>query len=129
MAKKVLIVDDDSDFVEATKGVLESKGFSVSSEGNGKDGLEAMKKSIPDLLLLDVMMTTKDEGFELSRKIAADEKLKKIPVIMITGIRKDMNLPFGFEADKDWLPVAVVLEKPVRPDQLLKEVNKALGIK
>lgn len=126
MAKKILIVDDDADFTEATKNVLESKGFEVFSASNSAEGFKKMKENIPDLLLLDVMMTTKDEGFEFSRKISKDNMLSKVPVIMITGIRKEMNLPFGFEADKDWLPVKIVLEKPIKPELLLSEVNKIL---
>jgi two-component system alkaline phosphatase synthesis response regulator PhoP len=127
MAEKyIMIIDDDSDFVEATKNLLESKGFTVNTASNSEEGLKIISKNTPDLLLLDVMMTKRDEGFEFSRKLSKDEKLSKVPIIMITGIRKEMNLPFGFEADKEWLPVKAVLEKPVKPEQLLGEIGKII---
>ena len=68
------------------------------------------------------MMTTKDEGFDVARELNKDAKLKSVPIILITGIRKEMSLPFGFEPDETWLPVKGVLEKPVKPDVLLKTV-------
>lgn len=127
MAKKtIMIIDDDPDFVDATKNLLESKGFVVNSAPSSEEGLKIITKTIPDLLLLDVMMTKRDEGFEFSRTLSKDQKLGKIPIIMITGIRKDMNLPFGFEADKEWLPVKAVLEKPVKPEELLTEIGKII---
>ena len=122
MSKKILMVDDDPDFIEATSTLLEAKGYEVISAGNGKDGFEMAKKNAPDLILLDVMMTTKTEGFDIARNLHNDETTKNIPVITITGIRKDLNLPFGFEPDANWLPVKAVLEKPVKPETLLKAV-------
>jgi len=126
MAKKILIVDDDADFVEATKNVLKSSGYDVEWAQNGKEAFEKLKAAKPDLILLDVMMTTKDEGFDVSRKLAGDEALKNIPIIMITGIRKEMQLPFGFETDSNWLPVKTVLEKPVKPLKLIDEIKNLL---
>ena len=127
MAKKILIIDDNPEFVEATTNLLDAKGYDVTNAENGKVGLEKAKANKPDLILLDVMMTTKTEGFEVAREMYNEESLKGTPVIMITGVRKEMNLPFGFEPDEDWLPVKEVLEKPVRPDVLLTAVTKALG--
>lgn len=123
MAKKILIVDDDADFVEAMGTLLEAKGYKIISAGNGKDGFEKAKEDSPNLILLDVMMATKTEGFDMAVNLKGSAKTKDIPVIMITGIRKDMNLPFGFEPNQDWLPVKAVLEKPVKPEVLLKAVQ------
>jgi len=124
MAKNVLIVDDDADFVEAMATLLEAKGYQIATAGNGKDGFEKAKKDLPDLILLDVMMATKTEGFDLALNLKNNAKTKDVPVVMITGIRKDMNLPFGFEPNDDWLPVKAVLEKPVKPEVLLKTVEE-----
>lgn len=124
MAGKVLIIDDDADFVEAMSSLLEAKNYSVTSASDGKEGFTKAKKESPDLILLDVMMTTKTEGFDIAREFKNDAQTKSLPVVMITGIRKDMNLPFGFEPDDDWLPVKTVLEKPVKPDTLLKIVEE-----
>ena len=70
------------------------------------------------------MMTTKSEGFDVAKLLKNETVTKDIPVILITGIKRDMNLPFGFELDDDWLPVKAVLEKPVKPDVLLKTVEE-----
>ena len=128
MAKKVLVVDDDSDFREATATLLEAKGYKVITAENGQKGFEEAKSKLPDIILLDVMMTHKSEGFDIARSLQRDTKTANIPIIMVTGVRKEMNLPFGFEPDKDWLPVKKVLEKPVRPDQLLKTIQEVIGI-
>ena len=70
------------------------------------------------------MMTTQSEGFDVARELEGDADLKGTPVVMITGIRKEMNLPFGLVPDSDWLPVKAVLEKPVKPEVLLKTIEE-----
>ncbi|MEJ5258818.1 MAG: response regulator [Anaerohalosphaeraceae bacterium] len=122
MAKKVLIIDDDADFVESIENLLEARGYEVVSASNGKEGVEAAKKEKPNLIILDVMMTTKDEGFNVARQLNELEGVKGTPVVMVTGVRREMNLPFGFEPDQTWLPVKQVLEKPIKPETLLKAV-------
>ncbi|MBN1806853.1 MAG: response regulator [Sedimentisphaerales bacterium] len=124
MANKVLMIDDDTEFIDATTNLLEAKGYDVVSASNGKDGFEKAKAEKPDIILLDVMMTTKSEGFDVAREMHKDDALKNTPVIIITGVRKEMNLPFGFEPDEVWLPVKAVLEKPVKPDDLLSTIEK-----
>ena len=124
MAKKVLMIDDDPEFVEAITNVLDAKGYEVVSASNGKDGVEKAKAENPNIILLDVMMTTESEGFDVAREMQKDESAKNIPVIILTGIRKAMSLPFGFEPDETWLPVKEVLEKPVKPEVLLKAIEE-----
>ena len=123
MAKKVLMIDDDPEFVEAITNILDAKGYDVVSANDGKDGVAKAKQEKPDIILLDVMMTTKSEGFDVARELSKDVNLKGTPVIMLTGVRKEMNLPFGFEPDADWLPVKAFLEKPVKPETLLKTIE------
>ena len=123
MAKKVLMIDDDPEFVDAITNILDAKGYDVVTAGNGKDGVEKARQEKPDIILLDVMMTTKSEGFDVARELSKDANLKETPVIMLTGVRKEMNLPFGFEPDADWLPVKAFLEKPVKPETLLKTIE------
>ncbi len=123
---KILIIDDDASFTEAQSMLLEARGYQVISAENGTIGFDKAKKEKPDLILLDVMMTTKTEGFNLARSLRDSTETKTIPIIMVTGIRRDMNLPFGFEKDESFLPVNHVLEKPVKPDVLLNAVEEAL---
>lgn len=127
MANTVLMIDDNPEFVEATTNLLEAKGYEVVSAANGKEGIEKAKAVSPDIILLDVMMTTESEGFDVARGMHKEETLKNTPVIIITGIRKEMNLPFGFEPNDEWLPVKAVLEKPVKPDVLLSTIEENIG--
>jgi two-component system alkaline phosphatase synthesis response regulator PhoP len=122
MSKKVLMIDDDPEFVDAISNLLDAKGYEVHTASNGKDGVAKAKAENPDIILLDVMMTTKNEGFNVARELHEDQKLATIPIIIMTGIRREMNLPFGFEPDETWLPVKKVLEKPVKPEVLLSAI-------
>lgn len=126
MVKNILVIDDDNDYVESVLNLLEAKGYSVDSASNGADGVAKAKENKPDLILLDVMMTTRDEGFNVARELNDIEDLKGTPVIMCTGVRREMTLPFSFEPDETWLPVKQILEKPVKPEALLAAVSDAL---
>lgn len=123
---KILVVDDDADFIDATSALLRAKKYTVVTAPSGEEGYIKAKNEKPDVLLLDVMMTHDSEGFEIARRLKEDPATKTIPIIMITGIRKAKELPFGFEPDEDWLPVKAVLEKPVKPDELLSKIGEVL---
>ena len=124
MSNKVLMIDDDPEFVEAISNLLDAKGYDVHTASNGKDGVAKAKAENPDIILLDVMMTTKNEGFNVARELHEDQRLQNTPIIVMTGIRREMNLPFGFEPDETWLPVKRVLEKPVKPEVLLTAISE-----
>jgi CheY-like chemotaxis protein len=125
--RKILLIDDDVDFVAANTLLLEAKGFTVVSAHDGDSGVEKAKQEVPDLILLDVMMTHDTEGFDVSRRLKDVPELKDTVVIMLTGIRRALNLPFAFEPDSGWLPVKAILEKPIPPEELLKEIAAALA--
>lgn len=122
MSKKVLMIDDDPEFVDAISNLLDAKGYEVHTASNGKDGVAKAKAEDPDIILLDVMMTTNNEGFNVACELHEDQKLAATPIIMMTGIRREMNLPFGFEPNDTWLPVKKLLEKPVKPEVLLSAI-------
>ena len=126
MAEKVLVIDDDPEYVDATKTVLEAKGYEVVTAFDGTSGYKKAKECGPDIILLDVMMAYGDEGFDVSRKMHKDETLKNIPVIIITGLREEMDLKYHFDPDEVWLPVKKVLEKPVKPEDLLSAIGECL---
>lgn len=84
--KKIVIVDDDIDIITAVESILNAKGYNVLSANDKKEGLELIRNEKPDLAILDVMMTTQFEGFELAAEIVKDEALKDIPVIIQTSI-------------------------------------------
>lgn len=124
--KTILIVDDDVAFAESNKDLLEAHGYRVLMVHDGESGLEKAKEVQPDLMILDVMMAHDSEGFEVSRKIPESPELRNMAVLMVTGIRREMNLPYRFEPDETWLPVDKILEKPVDPAKLVEEVELAL---
>lgn len=128
MAKKtILVVDDDPDFVEATRVVLEGAGYAVKSASNGKEALASLAKGGVDCLLLDVMMTRDTEGFHTAEEIRANPATAKVPIVMLTGISQKTGFAFSPETDAEYLPVDALLEKPVDPDVLLQAIAKALN--
>jgi len=129
--KKILVVDDDVQFVDTMKTLLESVGYEVSHAYQAQKGIELAKSVLPNLILLDVMFAgpAGPDGFEISRKLHQDPYLKGIPIIIISGVRKVMDLPFKFGPDETWMPVKAFIEKPVKPDELLAEIEKVLGPK
>jgi len=124
---RILVVDDDAELVDSVRAILEAEGHTVLTAANGEEGCRQAFAAKPDLMLLDVMMATDTEGFDVSRKLKSNEATRNLPVIIVTGIRKAKRLPFGFEPDEDWLPVKQVLEKPVKPEDLLRSVANALA--
>jgi CheY-like chemotaxis protein len=120
----ILLVDDDQDLIDMNKAALEKKGHKVSAAYSAEEALKAVKDNSPEIAVLDVMMEDKTAGFELARRL--HEKLPNLPMIMLTGIRKEMKLNYSFEPDETWLPVAKFIEKPVNPRVLADEVEKLL---
>ncbi len=122
---KILLVDDDVDFVESTKIILESKPYEVIVAYEGDEGLRKARQENPDLIILDVIMPVKD-GFTAAEQLKKDPQLTKIPVIMLTG--------FSSKGQKTSIPVSRgftleaedYIEKPVTPEELLAKVEKYL---
>ncbi|MEW6355910.1 MAG: response regulator [Planctomycetota bacterium] len=125
--KKILLVDDDVDFVEANRAALRERGYEVSVAYSGGECAEKIRLERPDLIILDVMMETQTEGFNLSRDLRNREQTKTIPILLLTSVND--TVPFRFGPDKTWLPVDAFLEKPVRLPQLLEEVERLLGVR
>jgi DNA-binding response OmpR family regulator len=123
----VLIIDDDPDITEAMKVVLENKDYSVSNAGNVDQAMEYLKESKPDIIILDVMMNTPQDGFILSRQLKQDTNYKDIPILMLTSVKDVIGIDFESVAGDDtWLPVDEYLPKPVKPEVLLEKVAELL---
>ncbi len=124
---RLLIIDDDPDFVEGIQSILVKADYQVDVAYNPDDGFKALKTNPPDLLLLDIMMGRGAEGIMLARKIRKDDKLREIPVLIITGIREQMAFLFpGEPVHPRFVPVDELVEKPVDPDFLLERVEALL---
>jgi CheY-like chemotaxis protein len=121
---KVLVVDDDPDFVKVTTKVLEKAGHQVTSAANGSKALQNMRKDPPDLVLLDIMMSYILDGLDVSREMAEDPQLKDIPVIMVTSLTGVKGS--GMFPTDEYVPADQWLAKPVDPDTLLARVAEAV---
>jgi DNA-binding response OmpR family regulator len=124
---QLLIIDDDPDFVDGLKGILESAGYAVDAAYNPKDGFEALRSKPYDLLLLDILMGRGAEGIMLARKMRKEPRLSEIPVLIITGLREQIAFLFpGQPVHPHLLPVDELMEKPVDPQLLLERVAALL---
>ncbi len=127
--KQLLIIDDDPDFVEGIKSILESAGYEVDAAYNPRSGLEALKTKPYDLLLLDIMMGRGAEGIMVARKLRKDPILSQIPVLIITGLREQIAFLFpGQPLHPHLLPVDELVEKPVEPQLLLDKVSALIEL-
>ncbi len=124
--KKVLLVDDDRDFVEATRTILEEK-YDVAVAYNGNEGISKAREEAPDLIILDVIMPVED-GFTAAEEISKDEQLRSIPLMLLTSfgdrMMEETNIPRSRGMD---LSSDDYVEKPVEPDVLLERVEKLIG--
>jgi CheY-like chemotaxis protein len=123
--KKVLLIDDDQDFLMATKLILEKGGYEVFLAEDGKSGVEMAKSVSPDLAIIDMMMETWSEGFNVVSKLRTSDTGKQIPLIMLSAV--DLQGPYQSFEPPDELPtVDLVLHKPIKSADLLKFVGQLL---
>lgn len=125
---KILIVDDDRDMTSSLKAVLEGRRFRVVTACDRQEGMEALRSESPDLVILDVMMDTWQDGFEMAREIKNDAKFGDVLILMLTGVKDKSGIDFKTSAgDPAWLPVDAFLDKPVGGDVLVAEVERLLA--
>ncbi len=122
---KILLVDDDKDFVEATRLVLESKPYEVVVAYDGDEGLAKARKEKPDLIILDIIMPVKD-GFSAAEQLKKDPELKKIPVIMLTSFSEKVGETSLSVSQGLALDTEDYVDKPVAPQELLRRVERLL---
>ena len=128
---KILIIDDDPDIVLSVRLTLEAAGHTVADAVNGTTGMAAIKADRPDLIILDVMMDTNTEGFQMAMKLRNPDPsseyaaYREIPILMLTAVHS--TTPLRFEPDIDYLPVELFVDKPIDPDDLLNKVEWVLS--
>ena len=124
MTKKLLMIDDDPDFVSGIKAILATGDYEVDVAYNPKDGLHALQSKQYDLLLLDIMMGRGAEGVMIARKLRKDVRLREMPVLIITGMREQIAFLFpGEPVHPRFVEVDELVEKPIEPAMLLEKVN------
>ena len=129
--KRVYVVDDDKDIVESISIVLESAGYEVGAQHDDKDVVANVAGFGADLVILDVMFPEDSSaGFEIARRLKADDTLQKIPILMLSAIN-ERGIYVGKFSNKDrdesFLPVNLFLEKPLRPNMLIERVSSLIG--
>ena len=124
---KILVVDDDIDYVESMAAILEANGYEVVAAYDGKEGLEKAKSELPQLIIIDLMMNTLNEGYDFCRDIRSDERFEEVPLLMASSAHQhEMFKDANFAPDEIWFPIDIFLDKPIDKETLLKHVTKLL---
>ena len=127
MSKKVLIVDDEPDVIAYLTAVLESNGYHASAAQNADQALQMVKDMQPDLIFLDIMMPG-ESGISLYLKLHAEDLLRRIPVLIISGLAKEQEFDFRQHVtDKDIPLPAKYIEKPINVTELLDILKQLIG--
>jgi CheY-like chemotaxis protein len=127
-SKTILVVDDDIDLLEQVAFVLASDGYTIIKAQGQKEGEEALLATIPDLAVLDLMMENMDSGFVLCHHVK--RLYPDTPVILLTAVKAATGLDFHPQSDEaaSWVKADVVMDKPVRPEQLRNEARRLLKL-
>ena len=126
----ILIIDDDPDFVEVTKVILETKQYKVISAYDPDEGFAKLEEEMPDAIILDVMMGKGAEGFIFARKMRKDPRFANIPILMVTSMREQTGFDFpGERIHSKFLPVDDYIEKGVEHQVLLEKIEQLLAKK
>ena len=121
---KILVVDDDPDFVAYSQTVLESADYEVVSAGNSDQGMRALAQEKPDLVVLDVIMSSVLDGLSMSQRMAEDDMYCHVPILMVTSIANTDYLAL-FPTDES-IHIDAFITKPVAPRELLRQVARLL---
>jgi len=128
--QRIMIIDDDPDFVEVTKVLFETRQYEVSTALDPEEGYAKLEEEMPDALILDVMMGKGADGFIVARKIRKDSRFDKMPILMLTSMREQTGFDFpGERIHSKFLPVDEYIEKGVEPQVLLDKVEQQLAKK
>ncbi|MDH3930396.1 MAG: response regulator, partial [Deltaproteobacteria bacterium] len=126
--KKILIIDDDPSFLEICSAILTESDYQVDTASNTEEGLKKILSQWPDLLLLDIMMATMDEGLNFATALKQRGDLRRLP-IMIVSAQPDVEKGYKrtVDRDMDWISADVFMEKPINPQDLLHNVELLLN--
>jgi DNA-binding response OmpR family regulator len=122
IAKRVVCIEDEPEMIDLMKLILSRRGFQVMGAMGGREGLEAVQREKPDLVLLDLMMPDMD-GWEVYQQLRADDATRHIPVIVVTAKAQSIDKVLGLHIAK----VEDYITKPFGPQDLLESVDKVLA--
>ncbi|OIP90430.1 MAG: hypothetical protein AUK55_12790 [Syntrophobacteraceae bacterium CG2_30_61_12] len=124
---KIVIIDDDPSFLEITGAILKRFGYLVLTAANTETGLDLIETEQPDLLILDIMMASVDEGLNFAVKLRQNEALRRLPIILVSaqpGTEKGYTR--SIDQDLDWIAADIFMEKPVDPQALHHNIQLLL---
>jgi len=125
--KKILIIDDNINFVKMNSAVLVSGGYEVEAAYNAEEGFTKVEFGKPDAIVLDLMMERHDSGFTLAKKLKSHPTYKNIPILMLTAVGDATGFKFSMETDGYWMKTDDYAEKPIEPDLLLEKVGRLIA--
>ena len=124
---KIVVTDDDPEIRDTLQAMLETRGYAAVTAADRGEGMATIRRERPDLVILDVMMESWQDGFEMSREMRQDPELESIPILMLTAVGERTGVDVKSSAgDPTWLPVDAFLEKPVEPDVLFSKIEELL---
>jgi DNA-binding response OmpR family regulator len=121
--KRILFIDNDIDFIDQNKAVLEENGFEVISATSSREGIDKVAFEMPDIVLLELILEKHDAGFGIVKAIKADPRYKGIPILMVTSAAGETGCDFCQELDGYWMKTDDFVNKPVTPEELIKRIN------
>ena len=125
--ERILLIDDDPSFLEITGAILRRFGYEVLSANNTADGLQYIETEKPDLLILDIMRATVDEGLQFAVKLRQKKDLQRMPIIIVSA-QPDTEKGYArsLEDDMEWIAADLFMEKPVDPQALKHNIELLL---
>ncbi|RLD10836.1 response regulator [candidate division KSB1 bacterium] len=129
MSKRILLVDDDPDFIEINQLILESSGYKIESASSTSEALEKIKSADFDLAIIDLIMEELDSGFSVAYGIRDFEKTRDMPILMLTSAQEKTGFNFELSRDQEWMKVDDFAAKPLGSAELLKRVEQLIGDK
>ncbi len=127
MAKKILLVDDDSDFIEINRTILEANGYEIDTAASASEALEKLKSSDYDLAIIDLIMEELDSGFTVAYSIRDSERTSNMPILMLTSAQEKTGFTFELSRDREWMKVDDFAAKPLNASELVTRVQKLIG--
>ena len=125
--RKILIIDDNPDYLFTMETFLSRNGFVVITAEDGDKGLALVRRESPDLILLDVMMKSLYSGFEVCRQLKNDPDTRNIPIIGISGMKDELGVQFDINRDAEYFSPDIFFDKPVDKQSLLNSINNLLA--
>lgn len=126
-AARIMIIDDDSDYLFTMETFLNRNGFETLTAENGQEGLDLIEKERPDLIILDVMMQSIYSGLEICKRLRSNPDLKDIPIIGISGMGNALGVRLDKWGDDEYFNVDEYYEKPVDREKLLERIKVRLA--